>query len=129
MILAVAVRFRLRSLAGQLCAGIGKIAAVDVLHQIDDIAALAAVAAIPKLFFGVDAEPIGAAADRAWARPFDLATQMNAAARELVLDRHTARLLHPRIGAGGIRSHAPTSLSLIGSAKFCESQLASAIAL
>jgi hypothetical protein len=60
MILAVAVRFCLWPLTGEHGAGGSKIAGVDVLNKIDDIAALAAAAAIPKLFFSVDAESIGA---------------------------------------------------------------------
>jgi hypothetical protein len=96
-----AVRICLRLFAGQIRAGGGKIAAVDVPSEVDDIAALAAAATVPNLFLGVDAETVIAAADRAWSRPFGLAAQMKAAAGEFVLDRHSARLLNPGVEGGG----------------------------
>ena len=55
-------RFPDRSLAGQPLDGFRKADAVEVLHQIDDVAALGAVPAVPNLLLEVDRETVGAAA-------------------------------------------------------------------
>jgi hypothetical protein len=103
VILAIGRRRR----AGQSGAGFDEFRAVEKLDKSDHVAAAAALAAIKDLFAGVDAEPIVTAAFRARAGALDLAAQFDAAARELVFDRYSARPFNPmfknrRVTAGHV---------------------------
>ena len=61
-----------------------------MLNEFDDIAAHAALPAIPQTLFGVDRKAIGAATLRTRADTFDFATQLDATSRYLILDFHGA---------------------------------------
>ena len=66
-------------------------AAVDMLHQSNDVALGAAAAAIEDILSGMHAETIMAAAAWAWSDQLGAGTlQLNAASRDLMFDRHGA---------------------------------------
>jgi hypothetical protein len=76
---------------------LGRVDTIEVPHKRDDIAAGVTTAAVKYLLFGIDGKPIITTAFWAWPGVFDLATQLDAAAGELVLDRHMLGMVDPRV--------------------------------
>src|SRR4029079_3626182 len=57
-------------------------------YQRDHIAACLASATIPYLFFGIDCEPVGASAPRAWSDTLNSSAQQDIALFDHPLNRH-----------------------------------------
>jgi hypothetical protein len=72
-----------------------------MLDELDDIAAQLATTTIKNLFSCIDAEAIVAAADWTRTNAFDLAAQIYAAPRNLVLDLHRASSGTPILKCSG----------------------------
>src|SRR5262249_53146681 len=84
-----------------LGAGTNEIDIIDKLHEIDDVAALVADAAIKHLFFSVDRKAIHAITTfRASTDPLDAAAQFDPAPLDLALDRNGAGLRNPTVKGG-----------------------------
>jgi hypothetical protein len=68
--------------------------AVEMLHEVDDVAASSAASAIPYLFFDVDGEAIFPAAYGTGADTFTATDELDPAARDFVLDPRCLRSNH-----------------------------------
>src|SRR5206468_2100476 len=84
-------RDRLALVAGERHDGYLEVDAVEVLHQVDDVAAFSAASAIPDLFLDVDGEAICPAAYGAGSNAFTATDELDPAARDLVLDPRCLR--------------------------------------
>jgi hypothetical protein len=88
-----------------------KVKTVDVLHQVDDIAAFATPAAVPELLGDVDGEPVYAAALRAWADEFIAFTlETESASSCFVFEPRATGALHPLLESGASAGHVAVHL-------------------
>jgi hypothetical protein len=65
-----------------------------MLHQLYDITAYATAAAVEELFLQADRKAVGTTANWARAASVELATELDAALCDLILDRDRAGLLN-----------------------------------